>query len=298
MFYIAAMVTAVVAVLMTGIRESRPSLLLVREVAKVREETGIDKLKALNPDHAPNVKAFIEESCFRPVQLFFTEPIVFMVATIGAIAFALVYLFTEALPPIYQSEGFSVTASSLPFLAIGIGLMLGFITRIVDHKTIARCQREGTPLQPEHKLIGFSIGAPMLAIGLWWFAWTIPPKVTDIHWIASAIPLVLIGYALNEFDAVLAGYVADSYLSYAASGFAMLSMVRSTLSAVFPLFAPYMFNGLGANVAASILAAVATVFCVVPPLFTKYGHRIRARSKFARYSLEVYQANGVDKDGY
>ena len=114
----------------------------------------------------------------------------------------------------------------------------------------------------------------------------------------SAISLVLIGYALNEFDAVLAGYLADSYLSYSASGFAALSLVRSTLSAVFPLFAGRMYEVLGANLATSILAALATVFCIIPPLFTRYGPRIRARSKFAKYSLQVYQENGVDKDGY
>lgn len=298
MFYFAAIVTAVITVLMLGIRESRPSLVLVREVARVRKETGIDHLKALNPDHTPNLQTFFREAFFRPVHLYLTEPIVFLVATISAIAFALVYLFTEALPPIYQSQGFSVPSSSLPFLAIGIGLLPGFLTRYMDHRMIVRYQRTGTPLEPEHKLTGFSFGAPLLAIGLWWFAWTIPPEVPGVHWIVSAIPLVLIGCALNEFDAVLAGYLADSYLSYAASGFAALSLIRSILSATFPLFAPYMFKGLGANVAASILAAVATVFCVIPPLLTKYGHRIRARSRFARYSLEVYKANGVDKDGF
>lgn len=264
----------------------------------MRKETGIEHLKALNPDHSPNLRTFFKESFFRPLYLYFTEPIVFIVATISAIAFALVYLFTEALPPIYQAQGFSVPSSNLPFLAIGVGLLPGFLTRYMDYRNIVRNQREGTSLQPEHKLMGFSIGAPMLAIGLWWFAWTIPPEVPDVHWIVSVMPLVLVGYALNEFDAVLAGYLADSYLSYAASGFAALSFVRSMLSATFPLFAPYMFNGLGANVAASILAAMATVFCLIPPLFTKYGHSIRARSKFARHSLEVYKANGLDKDGF
>ncbi|KAK2873355.1 hypothetical protein FQN49_002408 [Arthroderma sp. PD_2] len=295
-FHVSAIFTAVITVLLLGIRESRPSLLLAREVAKLRKATGIDTLKALNPDHTPNMDAFVRLALFRPIKLFFTEPIVFMVATMSAVAFALV--FTEALPPIYEDLGFSSTTSSLPFLAIGIGLICGLFTRILDHRTIVKYQKEGKPLQPEHKLIGFSIGAPVLAVGLWWFAWTIPPLVLGVHWAVSALSLVLIGYALNEFDAVLAGYLADSYLSYSASGFAALSLTRSTLSAVFPLFAGRMYEGLGANLATSVLAAVATVFCIIPPLFTRYGPRIRASSKFARYSLQVYQENGVDKDGY
>ncbi|KAJ5793030.1 MFS multidrug transporter [Penicillium pulvis] len=291
-FYIAAIVMAVLTAFISCIRESRPSLLLVRE------ECGIATLTALNPDHTPDLKTWARLSLFRPIELFFTEPIVCMVATISAVAFALIYMFTEALPPVYQSMGFSETSSSLPFLAIIIGLILGLFTRIQDHRMISKYDKEGLPLEPEHKLLGFCIGAPMFAAGLWWFAWTIPPLVENVHWIVSTASLVLIGYAINEFDAVLAGYLADSYLSFAASGFAALSLVRSLMSGAFPLFATQMFDGLGANVAASVLAALATVFCIVPPLFTRYGKKIRARSKFARYSLQVYEENGVDKNGY
>ncbi|KAJ5541494.1 hypothetical protein N7494_006570 [Penicillium frequentans] len=297
-FYIAAIVMAILTAFISCIRESRPSLLLVREVAKVREECGIATLTALNPDHTPDLKTWARLSLFRPIELFFTEPIVCMVATISAVAFALIYMFTEALPPVYLSMGLSETSSSLPFLAIIIGLILGLLTRIQDHRMISKYEKEGLPLEPEHKLLGFCIGAPMFAAGLWWFAWTIPPLVENVHWIVSTASLVLIGYSINEFDAVLAGYLADSYLSFAASGFAALSLVRSLMSGAFPLFATQMFDGLGANVAASVLAALATVFCIVPPLFTRYGKKIRARSKFARYSLQIYEENGVDKNGY
>lgn len=297
MFHFAAIVTGVVSFLLIGIRESRPSMILGREVAKIRNQTGIDTLKALNPDHTPDLRTFMRVALFRPIQLFFTEPIVFLVSMISAIAFAMVYLFTEALPPVYQSMGFSNGTSTLPFLAICIGLVAGFLTRIKDYRKITSAEEQNLVLEPEDKLFGFCIGAPMLACGLWWFAWTIPPIINNVHWIVSAISLVLIGFSLNEFDAVLGGYLADSYLSFSASGFATLALLRSLLSAAFPLFASDMFEGLGANVAASILAGLATLFCIVPPLFTKYGRQIRARSKFARYSLQVYHENSVEKSG-
>jgi MFS family permease len=296
-FRISAVVTVIITILLFGIRESRPSLVLEREVAKIRRESGIANLKALNPDHTPDLKTFIRIGLFRPIHLFFTEPIVFLVATMSAVAFALIYLFTEALPPIYMSMGFSTTSSYLPFFAICIGLLFGLLTRIQDHRIILRYQEQGIPLEPEHKLLGFSIGAPILAVGLWWFSWTIPPAV-HVHWLVSTAALILIGYAVNEFDSVLAGYLADSYLGYAASGFAAVQLLRSSMSAAFPLFATDMYDALGANVASSILAALATVFCILPPLFSRYGRRIRGLSKFAKHSLQVYQENGVDKHGF
>ena len=70
MFRVAAIVTAIVTFLLFGIRESRPSLVLEREVAKMREESGITALRALNPDHTPDAMTFMRIGFFRPIQLF------------------------------------------------------------------------------------------------------------------------------------------------------------------------------------------------------------------------------------
>lgn len=290
----AAAVTGLTTILLFGIRESRPSLLLEREVEYARKQTGDVSLRASNPDHTPDLKTFVQVGLFRPVQLFFTEPIVFMVSSMSAFASALIYLFTEALPPIYESMGFSTTLACLSLLALGVGLPLGVLTRLRDHRMITRCEEKGVTPEPEQRIFGFCIAAPMLATGLWWFTWTIPPAVTDVPWIVPTLALVFVGYAINEFDTVLAGYLADSYLSYAASGFAALSIVRSLMSAAFPMVATKMFDGLGANRACLTLAILSTLFCAVPPLFTTYGKRIRTRSKFARFSLKVYEENGVN----
>ena len=52
--------------------------------------------------------------------------------------------------------------------------------------------------------------------------------------------------------------------------------------------------GLGANYAGSVLAGVATVACFVPILLVRYGKAIRRASKFARYSVLMYNANSAD----
>lgn len=298
MFYVSAIVTGCLNFLLLMIRESRPSLLLAREVEHLRKVTGDETLEALNPDEAPDIWTFVRTALFRPLRLFFTEPIVFVCATMQGVCVALIYLFTEALPPIYQSMGFSPAPASLPFFAIGLGFVPNIFIRLWDLRITRQHKENGHPPLPENKLTGLFIAAPSLAAGLWWFAWVIPPSVPHVHWFVSCVPLFFVGFALNEFSIVLAGYMADSYLGYAASGFAALAIARSTLSAMFPLFADEMFNALGANVAVSILASVATVFCAAPFLFVYYGRRLREKSRFAKYSLQVYAETTVDQEGY
>jgi len=187
-----------------------------------------------------------------------------MVSVMSAVAFGLIYLFAEALPVVYGSFGFSDKQSSLAFIAIGIGLLCGIFTRLYDDHIFRKRQSRRQALRPEDKLTGFAIAAPLLAIGLWWFSWTIPPTISHVHWIVSLLSLVLVGYAANEFDCTLAGYLADSYTVFAASAFAALALLRALCCAMFPLFAHQMFTNLTPNAASSILAAVATVFCSAP----------------------------------
>ncbi|KAI9877798.1 MAG: hypothetical protein M1830_002769 [Pleopsidium flavum] len=293
-FYITAAIAGLSALLLLAIRESRASQLLERRVCAIRKATGDSSLRIQTLDHAPNLRTFIRLALFRPLYLLFTEPIVLMVSIMSAIAFGLIYLFTEVLPIVYGSYGFTVQQTSLAFIPIGIGLVCCVFTRLYDRNLIVKRGKSGQSLSPENKLTGFAIAAPALAIGLWWFAWTIPPAVPHVPWVVSMFALILIGFAINEFDCVLVGYLADSCTNFASSAYASLSLLRSIFSAVFPLFASQMYTTLGANYASTILAAVATVACVSPFLLIRYGEQIRQASKFARYSLAVNNENGAD----
>lgn len=76
-------------------------------------------------------------------------------------------------------------------------------------------------------------------------------------------------------------YIIDAYLMFAASAIAANTIMRSTFGAIFPLFAVYMFEGLGINWGETLLGGLAALFIPMPFIFYFMGKKIRAKSKFA-----------------
>lgn len=294
-FYIAAIVTGLFTFLLFFIRESRPSLLLSKRLVKLHKVAGDSRFRIQNPDQAPDFQTFLVLTLTRPVRLFFTDSIVFVVSVMGAVGWALIYLFTEAIPVIYNGFGLTREQSSLMFLAIGLGIVFGIFPRLHDRNVLRKRQAANEHLHPEDKLIGFSFAAPSLAFGLWWLVLTVPPAST-LPWYASILGLIPIGFATNEFACTLSGYLADTYTIYASSAFAALAFLRAVLAGLFPLVGRPMYVELGSNWASVVLACVATVFCLTPILFVKFGRGIRQRSKFAKYSLEVTNQTQIEND--
>jgi len=170
----------------------------------------------------------------------------------------------------------------LAFLPLLLGLVINVIPRVYDQHIFDHHRDCGLPIRPETKARSLITSCPSLAFGLWLFAWTIPPRILNVHWIISMIGLVFIGYATNDLAYVLFGYLTDSYGKYAASACAALSLSRTLMAAIFPLFTYTMYSKLGGNVSTSIFAAIATLFCVTPLLFVRYGRQIRKMSRFAQ----------------
>lgn len=285
MFYISTIVTGIFAVLCLGVKESKATQLLQGKVKALCKGTGHDNLYADGSSNELTLKSFVKDSLLRPIQYLFTEPIVFFCAILCAISFGLIYGLTEGLTVAYTnppfSNTFSQTSSSLSFIAILIGILLDVLPRFYDEHLFRKFRREGRRIIPETKIASFAVACPALAVGLWIFAWTVPPMVTTVPWPVSMIGLVLVGFALTDFSYVLFGYVTDSYGEFAASGVSALSTTRTLAAGIFPLFTYQMFSGLGTNNAATILAAVATLFALTPFLFLRYGGVLRRKSRVA-----------------
>jgi len=202
-----------------------------------------------------------------------------MAATVCTI----IYVFPEAFPVVFvDTFGFTPRQCSLVNISISVGVLFTFLPRLYDIRVSNACRRDNIAAQPEDKLFGFLVAAPVLAIAFWVFSLTIPPLATNLTpWVPIA-SLTLVGFSVVEFDTVLAGYLTDTYTSHAASANASLSFLRAVLSGVLPLFGHRVFVGLGPNYAMFVLAGLATVYCGVAVTFARYGKRIRLRSKFAQ----------------
>ena len=212
-----------------------------------------------------------------------------------SVATALFYLQAESLLIVYTLLGFSETQASLSLVPVGIGCLLGFLPRFYDHWLLTERRKLGRILEPEDKLLGFAIGVPVLALALWWFAWTIPPNV-HTHWVVSMLALIPAGFAENDITFTLSGYLADSYTIYSASAFAGNLLARSLLIATILPFTQSIYTNISANAATSILAAIGTFFCVSPFVLLGRGKAIRKASPFAQYSLGAYTKNQVEDD--
>lgn len=294
-FYIATMVAGLSAALSFGVRESKATQLLAEQAKALRadESPGRRGGGAYHNVHAKGASSggfslatFAREDLVRPLTFLATEPIVTFCAALCGIAFGLLYGLTEGLTVAYTTppfdQTFDQTSSSLAFVAILLGILLDVVPRFYDDRLFRRFRAQRRRITPESKIRSLAVTCPLLAVGLWIFAWTVPPRVTTVPWPVSMVGLVLLGVAATDFSYVLFGYVTDSYGAYAASAVSCLSTTRTIAAAVFPLFAYQMFSGLGANLAATILAAVATVFGAVAPfLFLGYGSALRRTSKTA-----------------
>lgn len=134
----------------------------------------------------------------RPIAMIVLEPIVFFFSLYIAFAFAVLFAFFAAFPIVFEGTyHFNTGEAGLPFLGVGLGVLLaGLMAIIIDKKIywkrLAEHTAAGTlPVPPEERLYTSMIGSLGLPIGLFWFAWTARP---DVHWISPVLAGVFFGW--------------------------------------------------------------------------------------------------------
>lgn len=177
--------------------ETYAPVLLRRRAAKLSAADGkvYRSMYDLHPMFAAPFATKMKAALLRPFVLLFKEAIVLAFSIYAAFVYGILYLFFGAYPIVYQQErGWSPGIGGLPFIAVGVGMLLAVAANIYDNKRYVRnLIANGGSLPPEARLPLCCVGGVVLPIGLFWFAWTTLPQV---HWIASVLAGVPFGFGM------------------------------------------------------------------------------------------------------
>ena len=268
-------------VAMTFCGESYAPVLLQRKASKIRFETRNWAIRAPMDESPVQMNDIVQKYLLRPWKMMLLEPILVLITLYMALIYGMIYLFFEAYPIAFQEQrGWNLGVGALPFLGITIGVIFG--VAIITYTSQTRYKRKmmengGKPV-PEERLVPMIVGAFLLPIGLFWFAWTSNP---NISWVPQVIAGVPIGAGVMLIFLQGLSYIIDVYLMYANSAIAANTFVRSLAGGGFPMFATAMYHTLGVPWATSLLGFLCVAFIPAPICFFIFGKRIRALSKFA-----------------
>lgn len=195
--------------------------------------------------------------------------------------YGLLFLFIEGYPVAFgEVRRWSPQFTSLTFFGLLIGVGCGMLAVIVHALTVIAKKIAVTQgkLVPEQRLPPMIVGAVILPLGLFCFAWTSQP---NIFWTPQVLAGIPVGAAM--FAILIQGikYIVDVYIRYANSAISANTIVRSFFAAGFPLFSSKMYHNLGVPWATSTLAFFAIAFIPIPIVFYLFGHRIRTWSRSA-----------------
>lgn len=263
------------------LEETYPPQILVAKAAELRRRTQNHFIHAKQEEIEVDFRELVEKNFSRPMRLLFQEPIVLLLSIYMSFVYGILYLFLTAYPLVFQGvHHFTSGVSGLTFFGMIVGeLIAGFVV-LAQQPWYQRklASNNGIPI-PEWRLPSVIAGGVAFMGGIFWFGWS--GYRADIHWIVPTLSGLLTGFGLMSIFLQALNYLVDAYLFFAASAIAGNTFMRSLCGAGFPLFATYMFNGMGIQWASTLLGCVAAVLVPIPVIFYIYGHKIRAKSKIA-----------------
>ncbi|KAK5780515.1 polyamine transporter TPO1 PWA37_002499 [Arxiozyma heterogenica] len=271
--------SAVFAFIFLFFPETHHPSILVQKAKKLRKDTNNWGIHAAHENVELSIKEIAQKTITRPLIMLATEPSLLIISIYNSFVYGILYLMLEAYPIVFVAGYGYKENGELPYIALIIGMI--FCAAFIwywEGDYLKRVRKAGH-LVPEARLYPMVFASIVFPIGILWFCWTgnYPDK---IHWICPTIAGSFIGFGLMGIFLPCLNYIIESYLLVAASAVAANTFLRSSFGAAFPLFAGYMFRGMGTGWAGLLLGLFAAALIPVPFIFLKYGSRIRRKSKF------------------
>lgn len=263
------------------LEETYPPAILVQKASDLRRSTLNWGIHARQDEIEIDFKELISKNFSRPMRLLFLEPIVTSLSVYMAFVYGILYLFLTAYPFVFQRvHHMTPGVGGLPFFGMITGQILSGISVLLQQPWYNRklTANNNVPV-PEWRLPSVIAGGVAFAIGIFWFGWS--GYKESVHWIVPTLSGLLTGFGLMSIFLQSLNYLVDAYLMFAASAIAGNTFLRSLCGAGFPLFATYMFDGMGIEWASTLLGCIGLVLIPIPVIFYIYGEKIRAMSSYA-----------------
>ncbi|CAG8234010.1 unnamed protein product [Penicillium salamii] len=268
-FYVLMIWTGLLLIaIIVFVPETFHPILLRRKAQQIRLDTGDERWKSQMETKKQTFLATITKSIYRPILLLTLEPMCLNLCIFSAILLGILYLFFGAFQLIFdQVYGFTLWQRGCSFLGLLVGMVIAILTDPFWRWNYTRLEcasaavSEPVKYQPEWRLPPAIVGAPLVTIGLFIFAWTVYPNV---HWIGAIIGSGIFGAGTILVYSGIFTFLVDAYPEYAASALAANSFARSTFGGVFPLFGTQMYHRLGYHWATTLLALLTLVMAPFP----------------------------------
>lgn len=181
-FYVVSIASAAVQLFGFFIfHETYSPLLLQRRCKKLRKSTGNPQL--YTEYDSVSLSMLLRKSLIRPFKLLGTQPIVQVLSLYNAYLNGILYLMVATFPDVWtQTYHESPSIGSLNYISMSIGMALAIQigTRFADKIYKKLVERNGNQSKPEFRLPVLCMGAFVVPVGLFWYAWSARESV---HWI-------------------------------------------------------------------------------------------------------------------
>lgn len=283
--WVALIISGVVLTLVALFQpETYAPILLKWKASHLRDLTGDDRYKAEVEIREETLPRRLRHALYRPFILTAREPIIMLVALYLTVIYVILFTFLNGYTFIFTDiYGFSEGLTGLSFLGIGIGLCFACslvpLILVWAKRDLKKVQEDGgTSLPPEFRLWYAMFGAPAISISVFMIAWLSYPSISPWGCLMAS---VLFGFGILCVFISSYQYIIDAYETFAASALASVTLIRYVGAGGMVVVSLPMYRNLGVHWTLTIFGGISVLLVPVPYIFYRYGHRIRAKSKYA-----------------
>ena len=172
------------------IPETSAARILQHRAKELRYKTKNWALHSKADENRIDANTIINVYLMRPWIMIIQEPILFLLTAYMSFIYGILYLLFEAYPiTFHEDRGWNLGVASLPFSSFIVGCIMG--CGVIGYSTATNFKKalikHGKAI-PEERLPPMIVGAIVLPVGLFWFAWTSNPHITWVPQVSKTHP--------------------------------------------------------------------------------------------------------------